>query len=210
MARMVDTEIPRLKPAMAAKEIAHLDRLLSGAKTYVEFGCGGSTLHAVRAGIKKIWSVESDRRWIRKLRLHPEIKAAEDEGRLTFVRARIGATGRYGYPVLEKLRFIWPVHLFKWPRYYETVWEHEGTADADFFLIDGRFRVACALMVALKCRPDAIVAVHDFAKRPHYAELLKFYDRVALVRNMQVLRVKPNLDRAAVRAALRRARYNPA
>jgi hypothetical protein len=30
------------------------------------------------------------------------------------------------------------------------------------------------------------------------------------VRNMQVLRVKPNLDRAAVRAALRRARYNPA
>lgn len=195
---------------MAHKEIERLDALLAGAKTYVEFGCGGSTLHAVRAGVKKIWSVESDRRWIRKLRLHPEIKAAEDAGRLTFVRAMIGATGRYGYPVLEKLRFIWPVHLVKWPRYYEKVWENEGAADADFFLIDGRFRVACALMVALRCRPDAKVAVHDFAKRPHYAQLLKFYDSVDLVRGLQVMQVKPNLDRAAVKAALLRARYNPA
>jgi hypothetical protein len=207
---MADTEVPRLKPAMAAREIARLDALLAGAKSYVEFGCGGSTLHAVRAGVAKIWSVESDNQWIKKLRLHPEIRSAEADGRLTFVQVHIGTTGRYGYPVLSKLRFLWPMHLVQWPRYYEAVWENEGAKDADLFLVDGRFRVACALMVALNCRPEATVAIHDFKKRPYYAELLKFFDSIKRVRNLQVLRVKSDFDREAAQAALRRARYNPA
>jgi hypothetical protein len=207
---MSDTEIPALKPAMTRNEIDCLEGLMAKAETYVEFGCGGSTLLAVRSGAKRIWSVESDAKWISKLRRHPEIKGAEDAGRLTFCLADIGATGPYGYPVVnEKFRMVWPIHLIKWPRYYEGIWKYPGTAAADLFLVDGRFRVACGLAVALHCRPDATVAVHDFTNRPHYAQLLDYFDAVDVARNMQVLRVKPGLDRNAVKAALKRVAYNP-
>ena len=104
---------------------------------------------------------------------------------------------------------IWPVHLTKWPRYYEAVWTHDGPAAADLFLVDGRFRVACGLAVALHCRPEAKVAVHDFTGRPQYAGLLDFYDGVEVVRNLQVLQLKPGFDRGAAKAALRRYRYIP-
>jgi hypothetical protein len=35
-------------------------------------------------------------------------------------------------------------------------------------LIDGRFRVACFAQTVLRCSPDAVIGIHDFASRKPY------------------------------------------
>lgn len=199
-----------LRPAMVRKEIRRLDRYLAGARSYVEFGCGGSTLMAVRSPVERAWSVESDPGWIDRIRTDPEIAAAERAGRLTLWHADIGRTKGYGYPVLPWWSRPFRTKLReKWPTYYESIWSLDGPADADLFLVDGRFRVACGLSVAAHCRGDALVAVHDFNNRPEYGELLTVYDKLDEARNLVILRRKPSVGAGEIAGLLERFRYDP-
>ncbi|MEO7222973.1 MAG: hypothetical protein ABIY37_10910 [Devosia sp.] len=187
-------DVPTLKPAMSPKEIACLQKYLAGAASYVEFGCGGSTLLAVRSPAKRVWSVESDPAWMALIRRHPEITAAEQAGRLTLWHGDIGPTKAYGYPATPWWRLRRPGHRNKWPNYYETIWTQAGTAEADLFLIDGRFRVASGLAVAANCRDEAVVLVHDFRSRPDYNALLEVYEKIDRVRSLIVLKRKPGVS----------------
>ena len=45
-------------------------------------------------------------------------------------------------------------------------------------LIDGRFRVACALNVLKHINRDTYVYIHDFTDRPKYHVLLNYYEIV--------------------------------
>ena len=55
-----------------------------------------------------------------------------------------------------------------WRAYHEGVWAEPEASRADLYLVDGRFRVACFMQTLLHASPDALVAIHDFAKRPQY------------------------------------------
>ena len=201
-------DVPRLRPAMNGKEIKKLASYMAGAKSYVEFGCGGSTLLAVQSPVERAWSVESDIGWIDRIRSHPEIASAEASGRLKLLHVDIGPTKGYGYPTRP-----WWLRLIgggrgKWPAYYESIWSLAAPAEADLFLVDGRFRVACGLSVAARCRDEALVAVHDFNNRPEYQTLLEVYDKVDEVRNLVILKRKPSgAERAG--ALMERFRYKP-
>jgi hypothetical protein len=198
MARMSDSEVPDLKPAMTGKERTCLEKYLATAQSYVEFGCGGSTLMAVRSPATRIWSVESDTAWLERIRRHPEIAAAEQAGRLTLCHVDIGPTKEFGYPATPWWRLYQPGHREHWPRYYESIWASPGAAEADLFLVDGRFRVACGLAVAAHCRDEAIVAVHDFTNRPDYQALLEVFDTVDSARGLMVLRRKPGTNASRI------------
>lgn len=202
-------DIPALKPAMTPKEVACLQKYLGAAQSYVEFGCGGSTLLAVRSPVKRVWSVESDPKWMELIRRHPDIAAAEQAGRLTLVHADIGPTKDYGYPATPWWRLYRPAHQEKWPNYYETIWNEAGAAEADLFLVDGRFRVACGLAVAAHCGDEAIVAVHDFTNRPEYEVLLEVFDRLDQARNLVVLRRKPGIGAERIAELMGQFRHKP-
>lgn len=152
-------------PLMTQAETELLRRHLRKRRLVVEYGAGASTLFALANGVRRIISVESDPLWLARLRDDPELVRA----RATLVHADIGPVKEWGFPKDDAAR---P----RWPGYARAPWPVTGEA---MVLVDGRFRVACALTSALNT--SGPILVHDYFSRPHYhviEEHLALVDRV--------------------------------
>ena len=68
-----------------------------------------------------------------------------------------------------------------------------GAADSvDFALVDGRFRVACALRLLPMLRERAVVVLHDFwARVGAYKDVFRYYDVIGAQQSVVALRKKP-------------------
>lgn len=163
-------------------------KYVAGRKSYMEFGSGGSTLHASAAVSECVFSVESDAAWIASVR-------QQVGGHATLHHADIGATKEWGYPVHARPELFGRYHtepLSLVPVPPEVV------------LVDGRFRVACVLLHVLVKFPDALVIVHDFWDRPWYHDVLPSVDVVDRVDTLAVFRRKESAsDDEAASCALR-------
>jgi hypothetical protein len=127
---------------------------LAKATSYLEFGSGGSTVLVDRAGIPAV-SVESDPVYAEA------VKSRLKGGRVKMLSPDIGLTGEWGTPLFRN-------HA-KWRRYIEAPFPIEPFPD--FILVDGRFRVACALQAAKYAHEAGALATlmfDDYAPRPHY------------------------------------------
>lgn len=192
-----------LKPEMTEAEIGVLHECFSKAVSLVEFGSGGSTLLAVRSrSLRRIWSVESDPSWIARLREQPDVTSAEQAGRLHLHGIDIGMVGDYGYPHDHAMQD-------SWPRYYEAVWDDAEAIKTDLVLIDGRFRVACALEALARCQPHAIVLFHDFWNRTPYHPVLAFTDWLGSCDSLAILRRKTTWDPVKLDAVRKAYRLQP-
>jgi hypothetical protein len=78
--------------------------------------------------------------------------------------------------------------------------------NTDLVLVDGRFRVACALKVCLEL-PSSTVIVHDFYNRVHYHGILPYFDVIESVETLAVLKPKAIFDRQEC-ATLLNKHYN--
>jgi hypothetical protein len=164
--RMTDDELALLRGVFA-----------SGRSRYAEFGAGGSTLLAVEAGFETIVTVESDAAWASAVREHALVAPAVAAGRANILHADLGPVGAWGYPQDRSLSD-------RFPSYIAVMWEEWDRRGAfpDLVLVDGRFRVACALSVALLAatrQPPAVpplLLLHDMVKsRPQYLKALPFF-----------------------------------
>jgi hypothetical protein len=163
-------------PTMAPEERALFERLVAGRQRYAEFGSGGSTPLALRLGAATLVSVESDPAWARAVRAVPVVARAIADGRASVIHADIGAVGPWGAPASRE-----PTRL--WPRYVAAMWREWARRGAfpDIVLVDGRFRIACCLSVALlhAARPGGeppVVMLRDFTeRRPGYAVVLEAF-----------------------------------
>lgn len=188
---------------MTDAEIGVLRECLSKATSLVEFGSGGSTLLAVRSpSLRRIWTVESDPAWIAKLRAVPEVAQAEGRARLSLLHADIGRTGEYGRPLDSSA-------AQRWPDYHQAVWKDPATLESDIVLIDGRFRVACALEALARCRPHTVLLFHDFWNRTPYHPVLAFTDWLGSCDSLAILRRKGVIDQVKLEAVQRLHRLNP-
>lgn len=130
---------------------------LAKASSYLEFGSGGSTVLADRAGIPAV-SVESDAIYAKAVR------SRLTSGRVRLVTPDIGMTGEWGTPLFRSEA--------KWRRYVEAPFPIEPFPD--FVLVDGRFRVACALktaQLAFENGKSATLMFDDYMGRPYYHEV---------------------------------------
>lgn len=186
---------------MTDDEIELLQRELTGAHRYIEFGSGESTKRAVRAaGIEQIVSIESDRDFIRERVMSDDATAvAAAEGRLAFPEIDIGPTGKWGRPTDQASRT-------KWPNYSGAIFATE--APWDLVLVDGVFRVAC-VAAALLHSPRARVLVHDFWRRPRYRPVLGFCDEIESANQLVLLRRRDTATDAELTAILRRHEVMP-
>jgi hypothetical protein len=169
---------------------------------YLEYGCGGSTVTAAR-NKKNFITVDSDRFYLASVQKKIERQFGCVSG--LFVYADIGPTGEWSYPSFTRLT---PRRLNKWKCYPEAPWPiiEKKMQFPDLVLIDGRFRVACAL-VSLKHlhkESDFILLIDDYAERPHYRVVEEFahldlmQGRMAVFKSKQIDPVKIN---AAIEAA---------
>lgn len=186
---------------MTEPEISYFKSLLPSVRSYLEYGSGGSTLLAAeQPGITRILSVESDPGYIREnVEPSPSVADAVREGRLEFILVDIGQTKAWGYPKDRSKRYLWPNYAFSPYRHGHV---------ADLILIDGRFRIACALAAALES-PAARVLVHDYSIRKEYRVLERFFDVVHVVETLVELRVKDGFDRKEAAGLLGKYVYEP-
>ena len=177
-----------LKIRMKKSEADRLRHILGTSRQYLEFGCGGSTSLAVRSTTEKIYSVENSREWIETCKTDPLILRSVDEGRLHLQFVNVGPIGAWGYPKERESARLWPA-------YYLKIWDHLDAEAIDFVLVDGRWRVSCAIQALLRTRADCVIAVHDWTNdRPEYSSLLDFADVIDKTDTLVSLRRKSNID----------------
>jgi hypothetical protein len=175
-------------------------RLIERADVYVEYGSGGATLLAADHA-SLVVSVESDRHY-RHL-VQKALDAAPRRGRVELIHGRIGPTAEWGNPILRvDIRAVSGRHYATAPW---SVLERAGGRRADLILIDGRYRMACALGAMLSpLGRDAPMLIDDFEGRASYQELLDFVDVIERPGRSILARAKSSLDRAHVAAAFER------
>jgi hypothetical protein len=133
---------------------------LRRTKLLLEFGSGGSTVLASRLGVPTI-SVESDRHYAATV-----IAALPRQDRIEMVVPPMGLTGKWGMPLFLKSKKGW--------RYVRAPFDRLGERFPDLVLVDGRYRVACALECAERSARAGVTAdlmVDDYLGRPHYRVL---------------------------------------
>ena len=147
---------------------------LDRCKFYLEYGSGGSTVEAARRH-KRFITVESDRFFLEAVKRRiAGTTGNNDIGE--YIYCNIGSTGPLGAPLSKTLT---QQRLDLWRKYPDGPWMRIAAQNGmlpDLILIDGRFRVACALTTIkyLKKSASFEMLVDDYANRPHYGEIERF------------------------------------
>ena len=165
-----------MKPYMTLAETAAFTRYRDRSRNYFEFGCGGSTVFC-NSPLRKIKSIDNNQEWLNK------------------VRPLIGSTTELIYintgPVLEYGNPADPTQIAGFADY--SLAFNQRDPNTDLVLVDGRFRVACALQIVVSDY-TGIVLLHD-AERPEYQPLFKFFTVVERVENLVALRVRSSANK---------------
>ncbi|CUH62796.1 hypothetical protein TG4357_00307 [Thalassovita gelatinovora] len=145
-------------------EAIALSKAYAQADTILEYGSGGSTVIAAELG-KTVWSVESDADWAQMMRdyfaAHPPM------GDVHIVHSDIGPTKEWGHPVDDS---EWK----KFPRYPLQIWDNPGFEHPDVVLVDGRFRVGCALATAFRITRPVTLYFDDYKRRERFHVVEEF------------------------------------
>ncbi|MFG1463513.1 hypothetical protein V5F77_11500 [Xanthobacter sp. DSM 24535] len=181
--------------AMRPAERALFESLLRCARNFVEFGAGGSTLFAAGLVKETIISLDSSKEWLDRVLDDCVAFKAPILPKLIYID--IGETKEWGFPKDESARD-------RWPDYYTKIWSVEGAKEADLYLVDGRFRVACFMQTLLNAPPHALIAIHDFANRANYHVVREVADERASAENFSVFTRKVNFDHALAEDILNR------
>jgi len=161
-----------------------LGDLYLNAKSVFEYGLGESTLIAAHTGVPRYAGVDSDALWVAQARTNSKL----DHFRFNF--ADIGASKEWGHPqnsLLQKINYNYQLA--------PLVLEDEAF---DVYLVDGRYRVACAcvsFLHAIKTGGDMAlikVGVHDnhFNSNRHYDVLTDVADVVIKNTRLWVYKLK--------------------
>jgi hypothetical protein len=185
---------------MAPDEWKTFEGFVRCAERYVEFGSGASTVLA--AMLVKDWVIafDSSKGWLDRVAQ----ACSERQTRLapTLAHVEIGEIGDWGFPKDEASRE-------RWPLYHSSMWDDPRLAQGDFYLIDGRFRVACFAQVLLHCSASAFIAFHDYASRPYYHAIAGAAREVTRVNDLSIFMRPAEVDRALAQRLIADHAHDP-
>ena len=161
-------------PELSDEELEALCYFMNPKNVYFEFGSGGSTNVASFYNMTT-YSVESDTKWHEKLK-NSGINA-------NYITVDLKAYGNYGRPGPGTTVEDWKKYIQAYKKEY----------NADIILIDGRFRVACALDIFSKIRKDTIVLIHDYM-RDYYHIVEDYYYKIKEWDTLAAFIKKPNIS----------------
>lgn len=151
---------------------------LSRSKFYLEYGSGGSTLLAARLNVKTI-SVEGDRFYAKAVK-----NALPEDHAVVMLTPDIGLTKQWSAPLFWASK--------KGKTYVSAPFALIATEVPDLILVDGRYRVACALEAARQTnirKSSATILFDDYVDRPHYHEIEKLLGAPKLVGRAAIFEV---------------------
>ena len=185
---------------MAPDEWKTFEGFVRCAARYVEFGSGASTVLAATLAKDSVIAFDSSQGWLdrvgaacreRKTRLAPVLSYVD-----------IGEIGEWGFPKDETSRD-------RWPLYHSSMWGDPRLAQADLYLVDGRFRLACFAQVLLHCGERAFIAFHDYAARPYYHVAAAIGREVLRVDDLSIFMRPAVLDRKLAQHLIDDHSYDP-
>lgn len=198
------SEIKEGVKGMTEKELNTFKQALSRAERYLEFGTGNSTKLAVSCpNIEKIVAVESDSQFFKDVvATDSGIQKALQMNRLTTYCTDIGKTFRWGRPEDDTMRHLWPNY---------SLMPYNDFKDYDLVLVDGRFRMACAINALLNATKEFTLMIHDYPSRKQLHRLVwsGLFDVVTVVDSLAVLNPRPISKRKIIQQALERYQYLP-
>jgi hypothetical protein len=172
--RLRGFEVPSTPHFQSAEAEEWFIEMLRTSRRYLEYGTGGTTYVAAKLGVNFI-AVDSDPYFLKsvrkKIRQHG---FARSDGQ-TYHYADIGLTGFWGHPLRTSRMPARRLKLFR--RYSDPPPEcfFDGRVP-DLVLVDGRFRVACALKALRMLWNERgwSIVVDDYVSRPQYAVIEDF------------------------------------
>lgn len=187
---------------MSDDELMLYSSAINGKQSAIEYGVGGSTIHLANAGIGRIVSVDSDPDWVQRMSEHGLLRPYVASGALSIYHVDIGPTALWGYP-RDRSR------IADWPNYWWEPWRRVESETVDLVCIDGRFRVACALISILQGNQNMTIVIHDFWNRSGYHPLLKYLNFACRVETLGVFFVRGGIDFREVSIDLLRHAFVP-
>lgn len=188
---------------MTDEEIALFNKTVKSSKHYLEFGLGGSTIQALRKSKAQVYTMDSSADWIVRLREYRYIRLMEKQ-RLKIYFIDIGEIKKWGYPVDDTSKSKFPV-------YSSYILNQVKDLDIDTVLIDGRFRVACALYTILTFyhHESIKLLIHDFWNRSKYHILLDYLEEQDRADRLGLFIIKKGIDLDAVKKDYETYKFNP-
>jgi hypothetical protein len=179
-----------LQGMMTEDELALLKKYIGQNSSYFEWGSGGSTDTFGRFTDGTIVSIENFKPWCAKVSALPFVKCRKIMGNLHYKCIVPYPTLAYGYPKYEERNG-------DFDEYIDAIAEFPNF---DVILVDGRWRIACALKALDYIRDDTIVFLHDVnSKRPYYKRLFDeetgWYDVVENSSSLIALKRRKNRTR---------------
>lgn len=165
---------PPSEPHFDPESTARFNEEIAKASSYVEYGSGGSTVLASKLRIPTV-SVENDRRYAVAVR-----EALGPDSPVDLVVVNTGPVLEWGHPVMTRPKALWRL---LWLRYVEAPFSRVDSFP-NFILVDGRFRVACALASAREAhdrKQHTILMLDDYDDRPPYHVLERYIGKPDLV-----------------------------
>ena len=151
-------------------------KYIKASKIYGEYGAGDTTYFAsIEPTIEEIHSVESDFGWIEA------------------TKKRLVRPATFYYKEMDTKFMNWGHPGPNATDEQKRAYSDPIPAPLDFVLIDGRFRVACALKLHAVISDSTIVAFDDFLNRPHYDVVLGYYDVIERGKTMVILKKNKNM-----------------
>ena len=165
---------------------------------YLEFGAGGSTLTAAYCDVREIVSLDNAAAWQKKVGEHAIWNKTRSH--VQQLHVGLGEVGSYSRPITND-SFADFIHYSHGALRYT-----QGTFDV--ILIDGRFRVASALVSMQRMRGDSALFIHDYTARSAYRVLEQVLDIEDRVGTLVQFRLPKVIDVVAVERLLRQYIHN--
>ena len=166
---------PEETPYFDAEGLEAFKNEVALASSYLEFGSGGSTVFVDRTGLPCV-SVESDAMYAKA------VQSQLRGGSVRIICPNIGLVGPWGRPVFR--------NYAKWRRYIEAPFPLDPFPD--FVLVDGRFRVACALETAKQAHARGVISTlmfDDYAKRTYYHSVEEYFGKPCFAGRAAIFKV---------------------
>ncbi len=148
-------------------------------KVYAEYGCGASTIWVSNNSGCQIFSVDSSKVWIDRVR-----ENCKNAQIAKLHHADLDEVGSWGRPrSYDKLE--------NFEDYTDWIWTQ--SLSPDLVLVDGRFRVCCFLTSVINAQAGTRIIFDDYTNRRHYHIVEKFLKPVR-TSGRQALFVVPDRD----------------
>lgn len=142
--------------------------LYAAADVILEYGSGGSTILASELSDKTVFSVESDLDWAQMMRSYLEQNPPAKGTEVDVIWSDIGPTKEWGFPRNAK---GWD----RYARYPLQVWDLKEFRAPDVVLVDGRFRIGCALATAFRTAKPVTLLFDDYKRRKEYHVVEEYF-----------------------------------